>query len=317
MHKILVTGAAGFIGSRFCKKLLEEGFRVTGIDNFDPFYPKAQKMHALEPINNNPNFTFVEGDILKDLTDVTGNFDAVVHLAAKAGVRPSLADPAGYIKTNITGTQKVHEFLLSRNITKFIFASSSSVYGNNTKSPFEESDVTDKPLSPYAYTKKACELMNYSMHHLHGTDVINLRFFTVYGPGQRPDLAIHKFVKQVMHKEFVTIYGDGTSYRDYTYIDDITAGLTQALSYCIEHNRVYETVNLGSGNPIKLIDLINIISDVTRVKPKPVYAAAQPGDVDGTFADIRKATSLLQYRPKTDIAEGISAFVEWIHVTQS
>jgi UDP-glucuronate 4-epimerase len=236
---------------------------------------------------------------------------AVIHLAAKAGVRPSIDDPEGYIKANITGTQKVHELMQQKAIKKLIFASSSSVYGNNEKLPFSEDDNVDNPISPYAFTKKAGELMNYTFHHLYKTDIINLRFFTVYGPRQRPDLAINKFVSKITRNEPLAIFGDGETARDYTYIEDTVDGIYKAMEFCLQSNNLYTTLNLGNNNPVKLKELVAIIYQNMGIAANVVYEAMQPGDVDITFADISKAGDLLGYKPATSINEGIKKFIDW------
>ena len=312
MVTILVTGCAGFIGSHICTLLLNKGFKVIGVDNFDPFYSRAVKELNTAKFKSHPAFTFYELDITEGLDAIADEkIDAVIHLAAKAGVRPSIEDPAGYIKVNITGTQKVHEFMQARAIHKLIFASSSSVYGNNTKMPFSEDDNVDNPISPYAFSKKAGELMNYILHHLYNVDVINLRFFTVYGPGQRPDLAIHKFVEKIANDQPLVLFGDGQTARDYTYVDDTVAGIFSALQYCLQNTGVYTTVNLGNNKPVKLNELVEIIYDAMGKEKNIIYEAMQPGDVDITFADIAKASHLLNYKPATDMATGVKKFIAW------
>jgi nucleoside-diphosphate-sugar epimerase len=312
MVTILVTGCAGFIGSHVCTLLLNKGFRVIGVDNFDLFYSRSVKELNLAKFKIHSAFSFYEIDITKGLDAVADEkIDAVIHLAAKAGVRPSIEDPAGYIKVNITGTQKVHDFMQARSINKLVFASSSSVYGNNKKMPFSEDDNVDNPISPYAYTKKAGELMNYTLHHLYKADVINLRFFTVYGPGQRPDLAIHKFVERIAKDKPLVLFGNGDTARDYTYVDDTVAGIFSALQYCLQNTGVYTTVNLGNNKPVKLNDLVEIIYDAMGKEKNIIYEAMQPGDVDITFADIAKASQLLNYKPTTDMATGIKKFIAW------
>ncbi|MFM6924362.1 MAG: GDP-mannose 4,6-dehydratase [Ferruginibacter sp.] len=312
MVTILVTGCAGFIGSHVSSLLLNKGFKVIGVDNFDPFYSRTVKELNLAKCKTHPAFSFYEIDIAEGLEAVPDEkIDAVIHLAAKAGVRPSIEDPAGYIKVNITGTQKVHDFMQARAIHKLVFASSSSVYGNNKKMPFSEEDNVDNPISPYAYTKKAGELMNYAFHHLYHVDVINLRFFTVYGPGQRPDLAIHKFVERIAEDQPLVLFGNGDTARDYTYIDDTVAGIFSALKYCLQNTGLYTTVNLGNNKPVKLNELVDIIYTAMGKEKNVIYEAMQPGDVDITFADISKAGSLLDYKPATDMATGIKKFIVW------
>ena len=312
MDTILVTGCAGFIGSHVCVLLLSKGYQVIGVDNFDPFYARSVKERNLDAFRGHPQFSFYDMDITEGLEEVKEkNILAVIHLAAKAGVRPSIEDPAGYIKANITGTQKVHEFMLDRSVRKLVFASSSSVYGNNEKKPFGEDDNVDNPISPYAFTKKAGELMNYTFHHLYNTDVINLRFFTVYGPGQRPDLAIHKFVKNIANDKPVVLFGDGSTARDYTYIDDTVSGIFNALQFCLKNTGLYTTVNLGNNKPVKLKDLVDAIYTGMGKTKNIVYDAMQPGDVEITFADITKAQALFGYKPATDLATGIGKFIDW------
>ena len=318
MNTILVTGCAGFIGSHVCALLLSKGYKVIGVDNFDPFYDRAAKEANLAKFKLHPAFTFYETDITQGLDAVDEeNILAVIHLAAKAGVRPSIEDPAGYQHVNITGTQKVHEFMQARSISKLIFASSSSVYGNNKKMPFNEDDPVDNPISPYAFTKKAGELMNYTFHHLYHVDIINLRFFTVYGPGQRPDLAIHKFVTQIENNQPLVLFGDGQTARDYTYIDDTVSGIFNALQYCLQHTGVYTTVNLGNNNPVTLMELVDTIYTVMGKEKNVVYEAMQPGDVDITYADISKAAKLFNYKPATKLADGITKFIAWFKIEEA
>ncbi len=312
MVTILVTGCAGFIGSHLCALLLNKGFNVIGVDNFDPFYKRSAKELNLSKFKAHPAFSFYEIDITKGLDAIAGeNIKAVIHLAAKAGVRPSIDDPAGYLHVNIVGTQKVHEFMQANAIDKLVFASSSSVYGNNKKTPFCEDDPVDNPISPYAFTKKACELMNYTCHHLYHIDIINLRFFTVYGPGQRPDLAIHKFVERISKNQPLVLFGNGDTARDYTYVDDTVSGIYSALEYCLNNSGIYTTVNLGNNKPVKLKELVDVIYAAMGKEKNVVYEAMQAGDVDITFADITKAGKLLNYKPATDLAEGIKKFIAW------
>jgi nucleoside-diphosphate-sugar epimerase len=312
MVTILVTGCAGFIGSHVCMLLLSKGFTVIGVDNFDPFYNRSIKESNLATFKTHPAFSFYEMDITAGLDAIKQeNIKAVIHLAAKAGVRPSIEKPADYLNVNIVGTQKVHEFMQARSISKLIFASSSSVYGNSKKMPFSEEDNVDNPISPYAFTKKAGELMNYTFHHLYNIDIINLRFFTVYGPGQRPDLAIHKFIKMIANDQPIVLFGDGQTARDYTFIDDTVAGIYNALEYCLQNTGVYTTVNLGNSSPVKLNELVDIIYAGMGKEKNVVYDAMQPGDVDITFADISKAGTLFNYKPATGMAEGIRKFIAW------
>ena len=312
MKTILVTGCAGFIGSHVCELLLSKGYKVVGADNFDEFYAKEIKEENLTNFSNNDNFRFYELDLCKGLDSIKEeNIHAVIHLAAKAGVRPSIQDPAGYIHANITGTQKVHEFMLKKEIRKLIFASSSSVYGNNKKTPFSESDSVDNPISPYAFTKKAGELMNHAFHHLNDVDIINLRFFTVYGPRQRPDLAINKFISKIHNDESLVLFGDGSTARDYTYITDTVSGIYSALEYCMNNESLYLTLNLGNNTPVKLITLVDTLYELMNKKRDITFDVMQPGDVDITFADITQAKSLINYEPKTDIKTGLKNYIDW------
>lgn len=312
--QILVTGAAGFIGSHLSQRLLARGDKVIGVDNFDPLYDHRIKERNLEPFLHDENFHFHQRDIRipgemedfwKDNCNETG---AVVHLAARAGVRPSIADPLGYERANVLGTLNMLELAVrSETKPKFIFASSSSVYGNGPTVPFCETDHVDHPISPYAATKKACELLCYTYHHLHALPVTALRFFTVYGPRQRPDLAIHKFVENIMRAEPIEMFGDGQNSRDYTYIDDIIDGVVAAIDNC----GGFEIINLGSKDPITLKEMIATIERVTGQNAEIIQKSAQPGDVDRTFADIEKAARLLGYKPKMPFEEGIKKFVTW------
>jgi nucleoside-diphosphate-sugar epimerase len=317
MDTILVTGCAGFIGSHVCALLLNKGYAVIGVDNFDPFYSRSVKQSNMIQFMNHPAFHFYEMDITTGLNAIEENsIQAVIHLAAKAGVRPSIEHPADYLNVNIVGTQKVHEFMQARAIKKLIFASSSSVYGNNKKMPFSEEDNVDNPISPYAFTKKAGELMNYTFHHLYNTDIVNLRFFTVYGPGQRPDLAIHKFVSMISQDKPLVLFGNGDTARDYTYIDDTVSGIYSALEYCMYNTGIYTTVNLGNNKPVKLNQLVDIIYSGMGKEKNVVYEAMQAGDVDITFADISKAGHLLHYKPATDLRQGIKKFIDWYNAAK-
>jgi len=311
MNAILVTGCAGFIGGHVCELLLSNGYKVIGVDNFDTFYPKETKEKNLSQFIRHPHFTFYDTDITQGLDVIKEpHIDIVVHLAAKAGVRPSIQNPAGYIHTNIIGTQKVHEFMLARSIRKLVFASSSSIYGNN-KVPFNEDDNVDNPISPYAFTKKAGELMNYTFHYLHKADIINLRLFTVYGPRQRPDLAINQFVKKIFNDEPLILFGNGDTARDYTYIDDTVRGIYEAICYCIKNENIYLTVNLGNNNPVKLSDLVDNICRIMKREKKLIFEPMQPGEVDIIFADITKARLLFNYQPSVDIKTGLQKYIEW------
>jgi len=315
MHKILLTGVAGFIGSHVAEVLLNQGHQVFGIDNFDDFYLRSTKEHNIIECISNPSFTFIEGnvgDVASLLSDI--NFDVVIHLAAKAGVRPSIAQPEQYIDANLSQTMALLQWMKDRGMHKLVFASSSSVYGNNAKVPFAESDPVDHPISPYAFTKKAGELLTHTFHHLANMDVINLRFFTVYGERQRPDLAIYKFAKAMLNGQAITLFGNGSTSRDYTYVGDIVQGIISAMDYALSHQKVYETINLGSKNPIQLIDLVRALEEIIGLSANIQWMNMQEGDVDRTFADIQKAESLLQYSPNTSLKEGLTRFVAWLQL---
>jgi len=294
-HTVLITGAAGFIGSHLCERLLDEGLSVVGVDNFDDFYDPQIKRDNISDCLKNKNFQLIEADIRDRATmdKAVGNVEIIVHLAARAGVRPSIAEPLLYSDVNINGTMVLLEAANKHKVGKFIFASSSSVYGNNEKVPFSEDDNVDFPISPYAATKKACELICHTYHHLYGIDLTCLRFFTVYGPRQRPDLAIHKFSKLIEQDKPIPVYGDGSMMRDFTYIDDIIEGIIAAMNKCEGFN-IY---NLGESQPISVNDLIGEIEKALGKKAAREYIPLQPGDVNRTFADITKAARELGFHP--------------------
>jgi nucleoside-diphosphate-sugar epimerase len=312
-QKILLTGAAGFIGSHVAEHFLGRGFSVCGLDNFDNFYPRAVKERNLKHILPHSAFQFIEGDITdsSSLAKLPVEISAVIHIAAKAGVRPSIQNPEAYIKNNISGTWNILEWMKHRNISKMIFASSSSVYGNNPKTPFSEKDSVDHPISPYAFTKKSCELMNYTYHHLYKMNILNLRFFTVFGERQRPDLAIYKFFDAALADKPVTLYGDGSTARDYTYVKDIVSGVSAAFDYVNSGMNIYDIINLGNNNPVKLLQLVEMIYDITGKKKNIVHLEMQPGDVEYTCADIDKAKKILGYSPSTSMRDGLGNFFEW------
>lgn len=314
MKRILVTGCAGFIGSHLCEKLLHLNYLVVGIDNFDAFYSKEIKIKNLSGFITHKNFTFHELDLTfpTELQSLSVNVDAVIHLAGKAGVRPSINNPLAYINHNIIATQTVLDFMRNSGCNKLIFASSSSVYGNCKSTPFKEDMNVDYPISPYAASKKSAELFNYTYHHLYKIDIVNLRFFTVYGERQRPDLAIHKFIKDIINNKPITMFGDGSTARDYTYISDTVAGIVAALGYIFSANNVYEIVNLGNNTPIQLSTLIETIENVLNKKAIIEHLPMQQGDVDITYASIEKAQQLFNYQPKTALKEGLTNFVDWI-----
>ena len=317
METILITGCAGFIGSHTAELLLKNGFNVLGIDNFDSFYSKSLKQKNLSYLFNQNNFSFIEIDITNknNFHQLPHNIDYVVHLAAKAGVRPSISNPNEYINTNIIGTHHILDWMKVSGIKKMIFASSSSVYGNNAKVPFSESDNVDYPISPYAFTKKAGELLNHTFHHLYNVDILNLRLFTVYGPRQRPDLAIRKFVELIKHDQPVTIYGDGLTGRDYTYVEDITHGIYNGLIYLRNNNNVFETINLGNSSPVLLSDLVTLIYQLLKKEKNITFLPMQEGDVNLTYADIQKAKKLLNYHPAINLEEGLKRFINWYDTT--
>lgn len=308
---ILVTGGAGFIGSHLCEALLRENHKVICIDNFDDFYDPNIKERNIQTCITHPDFKLIRMDILNynALRDVfkSNRIEVVIHFAARAGVRPSIQNPLLYQRVNIEGTLNILESLKEFSIQKFIIASSSSVYGNNTKVPYAETDNVDNAISPYAATKKACEVLAYAYHHLYNIDTFCLRFFTVYGPRQRPEMAIHYFTKAIRNGEIVNVYGDGTSQRDYTYIDDVIDGILK----CLDHFKGYEILNLGESQTTTLKDLVFLIENAVGLKAKIKHLPMQPGDVQITFADITKARKIIGYEPKTQIKSGIKQFVHW------
>ena len=321
MSNIVVTGCAGFIGSHLCEKLLDMGHSLTGIDNFDPFYPRPVKEKNMSRFISHPEFDFLEIDLadFRLLTKrmASKEIDAMVHLAGKAGVRPSIEAPQDYTRANIVATQNILGLMKNKDIKKLAFASSSSVYGNTKDVPFHETQDVSHPISPYAFTKKACELIAYTYHALYGLDIINMRFFTVFGPRQRPDLAIHKFTRLILNHAEIPMFGDGSTARDYTYYEDTVDGICRVLNYLFEHERVYEVINLGNNQPVKLRDMIRVLEKATGKKANIRQLPAQPGDVDITYASIEKAERLLGYHPKYSFEEGIHHFVDWYRSTRS
>lgn len=310
---ILVTGGAGFIGSHLVEQLLgENDCRVSVIDNFNNFYAPTVKRANVSAFANQPDFKLYEADI-RDAPRMLeifreNSFDAVVHLAAMAGVRPSLADPKLYTEVNINGTVNLLEAAKETGVRQFVFGSSSSVYGNNSKIPFSESDPIFQPISPYAATKAAGELLSHTYSHLYDLRAVCLRFFTVYGARQRPDLAIHKFSKLIWENQPIQMFGDGTTRRDYTYVDDIIAGICAAIDYDKSN---YEVFNLGESQTIELKKLIELLEENLGKKAVIEHHEMQPGDVPVTFADISKARKLLDYNPQTKIEDGIPKFTRW------
>jgi UDP-glucuronate 4-epimerase len=312
MRHVLVTGGAGFIGSHLVDRLLTEGWRVTVVDNFDPFYEPATKRRNVEAHCHNKNFTLVDADI-RDFamlrSNLAGDYEVIVHLAAKAGVRPSIQDPAAYQEVNVRGTQNLLELAKTWDVKQFIFASSSSVYGVNPNVPWRETDHVLLPISPYAGTKVSGELTGHVYSHLYGIRFVALRFFTVYGPRQRPDLAIHKFAKLMLDAEPVPVYGDGSARRDYTYIADIVQGIRMAMEY---RGSFYEVINLGNNRTVSILEMLRALEDVSGISAKVSIQSEQPGDVPLTYADVSKAKALLGYEPKTDFRRGLREFFDWL-----
>jgi UDP-glucuronate 4-epimerase len=315
--RVLVTGAAGFIGSHLVEALVRRGDEVIGIDNFDPFYARETKERNLAVAVALPGFTFHELDLLD--TDTLRSHltrdTVIIHLAAKAGVRPSLADPVGYARANVTGTASVAEAARQAGVTRILFGSSSSVYGDSTPAPFREDAVAIEPVSPYAATKRAGELLLRSVAPIYGFRVASLRFFTVYGPRQRPDLAIHSFTRKMVAGETITLFGDGTQARDYTYCDDIVAGVIAALEWTGRAPVGVEDFNLGGNRSVTTGDMVDEISRALGITPTIEWAPMQPGDVQRTAADLSKSGAVLGYAPRTPFPEGIRRFVAWFRET--
>jgi len=307
----LITGGAGFIGSNLADGLLSLGKKVICLDNFDDFYDPAIKRRNILSSLSNSSYYLEEVDICrsKQLEAVFKKYpiDIVIHLAARAGVRPSLFNPGLYYNINLIGTLNLLEAMRKNNVRKMIFASSSSVYGNNKKIPYSESDPVDNPISPYAASKKASELLCHTYYHLYGFDIIGLRFFTVYGPRQRPEMAITQFVRKIIKAEPIQLFGDGSSQRDYTYIDDITQGIQAS----IRNLKGFEIINLGESKTIRLINLIKEIEKLLGKKAIIKWMPNQPGDVDITYSDISKARRLLGYEPCFPLQKGLELFINW------
>lgn len=310
MNTVLVTGGAGFIGSHLCEKLLELGYRVINLDNFNDFYDPSIKRNNVISALSNSSYVLIEGDIrdrelLEDIFN-TFSIDIIVHIAALAGVRTSIVNPLEYIDVDVKGTVNLLEFSREHKVKKFIFASSSSVYGSNPV-PFKETDSIKSPVSPYAAAKLAGELFCSTYNKLYGIPIVCLRFFTVYGPRQRPEMAIHCFTRQIDEGKEISIWGDGTSSRDYTYIDDIVNGIVASISCKCS----FDTFNLGNSNPISLNELIDIIERKLGKSARRVYFPMQPGDVEHTYADITKSSIVLGYKPLVSIETGIGKFIDW------
>ena len=315
MNTYFITGGAGFIGSTLSKKLLSLGNKVVTIDNFCDFYNPKIKENNIKNLLLNHNFKLYRADIrdreaVKKIFD-ENKIDIVMSLAAMAGVRPSIENPCLYQEVNCLGLQNILEEMKLHNVKNGVLASSSSVYGNCKEVPFREDMIVDYAISPYAATKKANEVMAHVYHKLYDMNIIMLRFFTVYGPRQRPDLAINKFTRLMLEDKEIPMFGDGTTSRDYTYVDDIVDGIIKSCEYTLNNENVYEILNLGNSSPISLKEMINTIGKTLNVEPKIKQLPMQPGDVDRTYADISKAKEMIGYEPRTTFEEGIKKFVEW------
>jgi len=310
---ILITGGAGFIGSHLVDDLVATGHDVTVVDNFDPFYPREVKLRNLSAHLAAGRVTLHELDI-RDLAamraTLSGRYDAIVHIAARAGVRPSIQDPMGYQATNVMGTQHLLELAKEWGVKQFVFASSSSVYGVNPNVPWQEEDHVLLPISPYASTKVSCELLGHVYSQLYGIRFLALRFFTVYGPRQRPDLAIHKFAQLMAKGEVLPVFGDGSAARDYTYVADIIQGVRAAIAY---DESMFEVINLSNNAVTPLLGLIGTMEDALGLEARLDFMPLQPGDVPQTWGHIGKARRLLGYEPQTDLQSGLRLFAEWFH----
>jgi UDP-glucuronate 4-epimerase len=312
MRHALVTGGAGFIGSHLVDALIADGWRVTVLDSFDPFYDPAMKERNVAAHLDNPHYTLVRGD-LRDARSMRAladrQYDVIVHLAARAGVRPSIEDPVGYQDVNVAGTQQVLELARRTGVRQFVFASSSSVYGVNPRLPWSEDDYVLRPISPYASTKVSGELLGHVYSHLYGIRFVALRFFTVYGPRQRPDLAIHKFARLMLSGQPIPVYGDGSTSRDYTFVDDVIRGVRAAMEYT---GSAYEVINLGNMRTVSLQEMIAGLEGALGVKAAIDRHPEQPGDVPRTWANVDKARALLGYEPATPYDVGVVRFAEWL-----
>jgi UDP-glucuronate 4-epimerase len=317
LRKVLVTGGAGFIGSHLVDRLVERGDDVTVIDNFDPLYAPESKRRNVAPHAGKANYRLYEADIrdmerLRDMLKGQG-FDVICHLAAKAGVRPSIKDPIAYQEVNVFGTQNLLEIAREKGVKQFVFASSSSVYGVNPNVPWREEDHVLMPISPYASTKVSGELLGHVYSHLYGIRFLVLRFFTVYGPRQRPDLAIHKFTRMMLEGHPIPVFGDGSTRRDYTFVGDTVKGLMAAMDYTATN---YEVINMGNNRTVSLNELIETLEEVLGIKAKRETKPLQAGDVPQTWASVEKSQALLGFRPNTPFKEGIRAFAEWYEKAQ-
>ena len=317
MKHVLVTGAAGFIGSHLVDSLLADGWKVTAFDNFDPFYKVEIKEQNIASHLKHPAYRLVKGD-LRDYDGMSrglaGEYDVIVHLAARAGVRPSIDDPIGYQEVNVAGTQNLLEFARTFRVQQFVFASSSSVYGVNPNVPWREDDYVLQPISPYASTKVSGELLGHVYSHLYGMRFVALRFFTVYGPRQRPDLAIHKFGKQILAGKPIQMFGDGSTRRDYTFVEDIVGGIRGAMGYT---GSPFEVFNLGNNQTVSLKEMIAALEQALGTKAVIERHPEQPGDVPQTWASVDKAKRLLGYEPHTSFSKGVARFAEWLEGVNS
>lgn len=319
--RLLVTGGAGFIGSHLTEALLAHGAAVTVLDNFDPFYARVEKEDNLLSVRSHPRFELVEGDIRNAalIDQIMTNFrpEIVVHLAARAGVRPSLEQPELYADVNVRGTTVLLEAARKAGVKNFVFASSSSVYGDSDSMPLRESDRTDRQVSPYGATKKAGEAICHTYHHLYGISVSCLRFFTAYGPRQRPDLAIRKFVHLALNNQEIPVYGDGSSRRDYTHIHDTLSGLLGAIAWGQHEPSRFGIFNLGSSSPVTMTELLNHIEFLTGVPLRRKQLPFQPGDVYQTYADTTSAEKALGFKHEVTFEDGLREFIEWIKVREA
>jgi UDP-glucuronate 4-epimerase len=324
MRNVLLTGGAGFIGSHLAEALLRHGVSLTIVDSLHDFYSPEWKRANLDELRRSGQFTFLEADI-RDSAAMRDAFqrskpEIVVHLAARAGVRPSIEQPRDYAEVNVTGTVNLLELAREFRLAKFIFGSSSSVYGATSRAPFSEDQVELRPISPYAATKLAGEMLAYTYAHLHNLPIVCLRFFTVYGPRQRPDLAIHKFTALIESGKPVPIFGDGTTGRDYTHVSDIVRGILAAMRFepkPAQGGAPFEVINLGNSHPVKLNELVNLLERYTGKKAIREFKSAQPGDVPLTWADVSKAGRILGYRPAIPLEKGLEAFVAWYPIASS
>ena len=316
MNKFLITGAAGFIGFHVSKALLDDGGAVTGYDNLNEYYDVSLKHRRLGLLKEYPRFNFVKG-ALEDAAlvreTIRQDFDAIIHLAAQAGVRYSLEHPETYVSSNIVGTFNILEAARANKTPHILFASSSSVYGANEKAPFSVDDRTDSPVSLYAATKKSNELMAYSYSHLFGIPATGLRFFTVYGPYGRPDMALFKFTKNILEGKPIEVYNNGDMYRDFTYIDDIVKGTLELVdkSRALKSKPPFSVYNIGNNSPVKLSDFVSLVENALGKKAEIVYKPMQPGDVHKTYADVEMLMKDTAFKPETKLKDGIERFIEW------